>query len=145
MYGVKGNTMLNGHHERRREFRLQTSCQAWVRNGNNTFERAELRDLSESGALVNCASSQGTGAVDLVVKLSAGAYVSLTASTAWKKENLMGLRFSQRPTELTKYLGIELMTYRARSITKRLCTLERARLNRERTVPTGMSTMSATS
>lgn len=92
--------------DRRGQLRLTTSMECWYRPaGETTFRKTVLCDLSETGACL-AASDDAGDEVDLTLRLGAGSYVSLKASSVWQRGRRLGLRFSgQRPRAVRKWLS----------------------------------------
>ena len=146
----RGRKMLtNAHTNRRSAARIRAGFSVWVRNGNSTFEKTSLVNLSQGGASLNWNGTKLKDNVQLVVKSGAGDYLTFSAKTAWQNGSQVGLRFFDSCRRGKQFLELSVFSHLAlsqcMSSVNRRCTVPRARLNRERTVPTGMSTISATS
>ena len=146
----RGRKMLtNAHTNRRSAARIRAGFSVWVRNGNSTFEAASMVNLSPGGASLNWNGTKLKNDVHLVVKSGAGEYLTFSAKKAWQNGSQVGLQFSDTCRRGTQFLELSVFSQLAisqcTSSVSRRCTVPRARLNRERTVPTGISTTSATS
>ena len=137
--------LTNAHDNRRSTARIRAAFSVWVRNGNSTFEEASMVNLSQGGASLNWNGTKLQDNVHLVVKSGAGEYLTFSAKKAWQNGSQVGLQFSDSCRRGTQFLELSVFSQLAISRVSRRCTVPRARLNRERTVPTGISTISATS
>jgi hypothetical protein len=139
--------LTNTQTNRRQDTRVSTKWPVWIRNQNSTFQQASLVDLSQGGAALSWSGSALSGDVHIVVKVHSGQYLTFNARAAWQSGSRVGLRFSQSQacTRSRDSLDVQVTSQLARSSVSLRCTVPRARLRRDRTVPTGMSMMSATS
>lgn len=131
---------------KRHQSRINVNCPVWFRNGNGAYSKGQLINLSEGGAalgLNNGSSAEGT--VQMVVRLRPGFYLNLKGRQVWQSEGAMGVEFVAGSDHIARFLGTLVNTHLARFITNRRCTVPRALLRRDRTVPRGMSRISATS
>lgn len=137
--------LTNAHKNRRSNARIRANFSVWVRNGNSTFEEASMVNLSQGGASLNWKGTKLNSDVHVVVKSCGGEYLTFSAKTAWQNGSQVGLQFSDSCRRGAQFLELSVFSQLAISSVSRRCTVPRARLNRERTVPTGISTISATS
>ena len=102
-------------------------------------------NLSQGGASLNWNGTKLKDNVQ-VVKSGAGEYPTFRAKKAWQNGSQVGLQFSDTCRRGTQFLELSVFSQLAisqcTSSVSRRCTVPRARLNRERTVPTGISTTS---
>ena len=133
------------NNERRQANRFQAEVSVWVRTPESVFSRARVRDVSYGGAALEVAKDSYKPEVDLVVRLDNGRYLSLKGYARWYREGCLGVQFRKPAKSLIRYLGTRVGAYFARFATKKRCTLDRALLSLDRTVPSGTPRMSATS
>ena len=130
---------------RRDRFRFEMADQVWIRSDEGHFEKALLLDISEKGASVRWKSENRPREIHLILKFKSGSYITVKARAAWVNQGRVGLEFKQEMPKLSHYVRLAKNRYLASSITRRRCTVERALLRRERTVPMGTSRMAAIS
>lgn len=142
----RGRTMLKQTHDNRRNnHRVAVEWPVWIRNQNSTFQRSSLVNVCLDGAAVQWNDNRLAGEVHLVVRMTNGQYLTFNAQPTWQSESEVGLKFSPDCGQDRNSLQLQLVYHLARSNVRRRCTVPRARLSRERTVPTGTSKISATS
>lgn len=130
---------------KRHQSRINLNRPVWWRNGNGAYRKAQLLNLSEGGAAIETNDTSLLGTVQMVVRLKPGFYLNLKAKQVWQADGAMGVQFVAANSHIAKFLGTQVTTHLARFITNRRCMVPRALLRRDRTVPSGMSRMSATS
>ena len=72
--------------------RVKLEWPAWVRNGNSTFQKVPMLNVSDDGVAIQWNNGNVGGDVDLILKLDDGHYHSFRAKTAWQAGEQSGLK-----------------------------------------------------
>lgn len=107
--------------ERRDARRIRRSLEAWFRAGKQVFHRTRTFDVSGSGLAMFAPSSlEVHERLDLTLRLDEGRYVTLKASTCWRRpapdpdQCLVGVRFESDcaadRSALQRWLGCQFLS-----------------------------------